>query len=97
MVTQVLHVYENPAEFIESVAQRTAELLRPMVEQASAPAPDNRPLTKKEAARYLGVSLSTFTTRENEGIIKGFRSGAKRLYRREDLDASLKPVRRTAA
>lgn len=97
MQTQITQVYSDPWEFIDAVAQRTAELLRPMVEQAAQPATDNRPLTKKEAARYLGVSLSTFTTRENEGVIKGFRSGSKRLYRREDLDASLKPVRRTAA
>lgn len=95
MGTNSIHVLTDAPEFIEAVAQRAAELLRPLFEQASQPQADPRPLTRREAARYLGVSLTTLTQHENDGKVKGFRLGNRRLYRREDLDASLQAVRRT--
>lgn len=94
--TSILQIHSDPSEFIEAVAQRAAELLRPLVEQASQPQADPRPLTRREAARYLNVSLTTLTQRENAGQVRGFRSGSRRYYRREDLDASLQAVRRVA-
>lgn len=90
----VLQIHTDPAQFIEAVAERTAEILRPFLENTSTPT-DPRPLTRREAAHYLGISVTTLTDRENKGLVKGYRTGNRRLYKREDLDASLLAVRRT--
>ena len=61
--TQILQIHTDPAELVEAVAQRTAELLRPHLQQLQA-APDTTPRTRKKAAAYLGVSLTTLNDYE---------------------------------
>lgn len=72
---------------------RTAELLRPFLQ----PAPDTTPRTRKQAAAFLGVSLTTLNDYERRGYVKGYRVGSRRLYRLEDLQTAMQAVRRTVA
>ncbi len=95
MTTQILQIHADPADLVEAVAQRTAELLRPHFQHLHA-APDTTPKTRKKAAAYIGVSLTTLNTYERKGIIKGHRVGNRRLYKVAELDAAIKAVRRTA-
>lgn len=94
--TQILQIHTDPAELVEAVAVRTAELLRPHLQPLHA-APDNTPRTRKQAAAFLGVSLTTLNDYERRGYVKGYRVGTRRLYRLEDLQNAMQAVRRTVA
>lgn len=96
MTVQILQIHTDPAELVEAVAVRTAELLRPHLEQLHNPQPDPSPRTRKQAAAFLGVSLTTLNDYERRGYVKGYRVGTRRLYRVEDLQNALQTVRRTA-
>lgn len=91
-----IHVLTDSDDFTERVAQRTAEILRPLFEQQRPAAPDTTPKTRKQAAKYIGVSLTTLNAYENQGIIQGYRVGNRRLYKVEDLDRAMQAVRKTA-
>lgn len=56
-----------------------------------AEAPDEH-LTRKEAARYLRISLVTLNEYTRHGKVKAHRIGARVLYRRSDLDRCLSEV-----
>lgn len=64
-----------------------------------APPPD-RHLTRKEAARYLRLSLVTLHDYTGRGIVTAYRVGARVLYLKSDLDKCLlkvQAVKRRAA
>jgi excisionase family DNA binding protein len=46
-------------------------------------------MDRKEAARYLGVGLSSLNELTQSGQLKSLTVGTRRLYRRADLDAWL--------
>lgn len=50
---------------------------------------NERPLTKKEAWEYLGVSRSTFGRYEEKGLIPKHSLGYKDYYKRNELDEAM--------
>lgn len=49
-------------------------------------------LSRKEAAKILGVSLTTLNLLTKSGDIKGYRLGGSVKYKAKDLDVSLKQI-----
>ncbi|MDB5226446.1 MAG: hypothetical protein JWN78_639 [Bacteroidota bacterium] len=49
-------------------------------------------LTRKEAAKFLGVSLVTLHKWSTEGIVQSHRINTRIKYKKEELEASVKPV-----
>ena len=49
-------------------------------------------LSDKEAQEYLGVSRSTLYRWQKEGKLRVYKVGILRRYRRQDLDALIKPT-----
>ena len=47
---------------------------------------ENPNLTRKDAADYLKMSLSTLDSHRRDGLIKGFKLGKKRLYKFSEIE-----------
>lgn len=54
-----------------------------------APAPPNPWLSRREAAKYIGVSPATLQRYQADGLIPFSKIGGRVWYRRDDLDAAL--------
>ncbi|OYZ01867.1 MAG: hypothetical protein B7Y37_04530 [Sphingobacteriia bacterium 28-36-52] len=77
-------------EFINSAVKEAVTSLIPIAEEKK----DNPLLTKKEAAKYLGVSIVTMSKYVKQGQIKAVTiSGSRQRFWQEDLDKSLKIMR----
>ncbi len=60
----------------------------------SPPLPESEDLlSRKEAAKYLGVSLTTLWAWTNEGIIPGHRVSSRVRYKRHELDKALSQIK----
>lgn len=53
---------------------------------------EDKTLTRKQAAQYLGVSLSTLDTWAKNGIIKSHGIGGKVFYKMSDINSSMKTI-----
>lgn len=64
--------------------------------EASADAPPNgwRWLTKKESAKYVGVTIGWIDTKTAEGVLPHYKFGHYVRYLRDDLDALIIRSRR---
>ncbi|HPH36483.1 MAG TPA: helix-turn-helix domain-containing protein [Sediminibacterium sp.] len=81
---EVLRQYINDA-----VKEAVSSMVPMSVEKT-----DNPLLTKKEAAKYLGVSIVTMSKYVKEGQVKAVTiSGSRQRFWQEDLDKSLKAMR----
>ncbi len=81
---EVLRQYINDA-----VKEAVSSMVPMSVEKT-----DNPLLTKKEAAKYLGVSIVTMPKYVKEGQVKAVTiSGSRQRFWQEDLDKSLKAMR----
>lgn len=49
-------------------------------------------LTRKEAAQYLSISLSTLKNWTDEGLIKAYKLGGRIYYKKKELINSLEKV-----
>lgn len=49
-------------------------------------------LTRKEASKYLSVSLSTLKFWTDQGLIKSYQLGGRIYYKEVELFEALKPV-----
>jgi len=85
-----IHTIEVLREYIKSaVTEAVSSIISVQVEK-----PDNPLLTKKEAAKYLGVSIVTMSKYVKNGQIKAVTiSGSRQRFWQEDLDKSLKIMR----
>lgn len=77
-------------EYISQAVKEVAASLIPVQEEKK----DNPLLTKKEAAKYLGVSLVTLSKYVKEGQVKAVTiSGSRQRFWLEDLEKSVKTMR----
>lgn len=85
-----IHTIDVLREYIKSaVTEAVSSIISVQVEK-----PDNPLLTKKEAAKYLGVSIVTMSKYVKNGQIKAVTiSGSRQRFWQEDLDKSLKIMR----
>lgn len=74
------------------IAQTIKEQFEAIRKAESTPDPDEL-VTRKEAARYLGLSLPTLHDYSQRGIVTAYRLGSRVRYRRGDLSNALLKVR----
>lgn len=73
----------------EAVKEAVSSMIPLPVEKA-----DNPLLTKKEAAKYLGISIVTMSKYVKEGQVKAVTiSGSRQRFWKDDLDKSVKAMR----
>jgi excisionase family DNA binding protein len=72
--------------FIEKAIQK--HITTPKVVMESS----NNMLSRKEAAKYLNISLSTLNWWTKQGTIIGYRINSRVLYKRIELDKALNKI-----
>lgn len=88
-------VINFPYSSIEEFEQRQEEFieraLSKILKYSKSELPEN--LTRRQAANYLGISLSTLDKYAKLSFIKSYRIGKYRiLYKRRELDEALKSI-----
>ncbi len=73
----------------EAVNQELAKHLPPANQSPCS----NELLTRREAARLLGISLPTLLDYTKQGKITGYRLGTRVRYKRSELEQSLTQIR----
>lgn len=76
-------------ELTEAVFKRIA----PLIQSANKPQPETELLTRKQAAKLLGVSLVTIQDWTKTGKITGYRIASRIRYKRHELETSLAQIR----
>lgn len=77
------------SELTEAVFNKVA----PLIHSVSKPQPDTELLTRKEAAKLLGVSLPTILDWTKTGKITGYRISSRIRYKRHELETSLSQIK----
>src|SRR4051794_13623091 len=88
----------NSAELEDLISKAVASALKGLNTDVSAistiPAASDELLNKKEAAKYLKISLPTLSKYINEGYVKAYTvSGTRMRFKTSDLDKALKVLR----
>lgn len=77
-------------EYITQAVKEVAASLIPVQEEKK----ENPLLTKKQAAKYLGISMPTLSTYVKKGRVKAVTiAGSRQRFWQEDLDKSIKIMR----
>ena len=76
-------------ELTEAVFNRVA----PLIQSVNKPQPETELLTRKEAAKLLGVSLPTILDWTKTGKITGYRIASRIRYKRHELETSLSQIK----
>lgn len=85
-----VHNIDVLKQYINDAVREAVISLIPIDEEKK----DNPLLTKKEAAKYLGVSLVTLSKYVKDGQVKAVTiSGSRQRFWQEDLDKSIKTMR----
>ena len=77
------------SEISEDVYRRVA----PLIQSTSKPQPETQLLTRKEAAKLLGVSLPTILDWTKKGKITGYRISSRIRYKRAEIENSLSKIK----
>ena len=75
-------------EIAEAVAQQLTPLIN-QIKQTQNPQ-DDVYLTRKEAGKYIKLSLPTLYTYTQKGLLVAHKVGRRVLYKKSDLEASMK-------
>jgi excisionase family DNA binding protein len=76
-------------ELTEAVFNRVA----PLIQSVNKPQPETELLTRKQAAKLLGVSLVTIQDWTKTGKITGYRIASRIRYKRHELETSLSQIK----
>lgn len=75
-------------ELTEAVFNKVA----PLIHSVNKPKQETELLTRKEAAKLLGVSLPTILDWTKKGKITGYRIASRIRYKRHELETSLSQI-----
>lgn len=78
----------TPEEFFKELIP----LLQPFLDKHSIEPNNINPLTRKQAAEKLNITLSTLNTWTKQGLIKSYRKGRRVYYKPEELIGSLEKI-----
>lgn len=92
MREQVQFIVITPDELVEMITKAVVEQLQGQRSNA-APKPESELLTRTQAAEFLQIDLATVWRWTQQGKIKSYGLGAKVFYKREELEAALKPLK----
>ncbi len=85
-----IHNIDLLKQYITDAVKEAMVSFKPLTEDKK----DNPLLSKKEAAKYLGVSIVTLSKYIKKGQVKAVTiSGSRQRFWQEDLDKSLKIMR----
>ena len=73
----------------ETVKNEFTRHLQALSTAEPTPEPNNELVTRKQAARLLGVSLPTLNEWSKSGVITGYRINTRVRYKRGELEKSL--------
>ena len=73
----------------DNVSQRVQKDLQTYLSNLQTPKQETEYLTRKEAAKVLGVSLPTLNEWTKTGLIIGYRIASRVRYKRNELETSL--------
>ena len=76
-------------EISEAVLKEVA----PLIQSANTTKPETELLTRKQAAKMLGVSLPTILDWTKSGKITGYRIASRIRYKRTELENSLSKIK----
>ena len=83
----VILLQPDDAKFIEKLAEKVAEKLRPsLIRVDGSPKSEKIYLTRKNTAEKLGVSAPTVDQFVSDGILPKLGSGKRARFRSEDVD-----------
>lgn len=84
---KVLLLQPDDSQFIDRLAEKVAEKLRPSLQPITTPPKQDKVyLTRKDAALKLGVSAPTIDQFVIDGILPKLGSGKRARFRFEDVD-----------
>ena len=92
-MTTVITTTFTPDEFDERIAAAVERTVRPIIEAAIRPPHSPKLLTRRETARFLGVSLPTLHEWTMHGKIIANRIGTRVRYYQTDVEAALRQIR----
>ena len=67
--------------------------IAPLIQSANKPKQETELLTRKEAAKFLGVSLPTILDWTKTGKIIGYRIASRIRYKRNEIENSLSQIK----
>jgi excisionase family DNA binding protein len=67
--------------------------IAPLIQTVQTPKPETQLLSRKEAARLLGVSLPTILEWTKTGKITGYRISSRVRYKRSEIESSLSQIK----
>jgi len=92
MTEQIISTF--PLEQLtQSLTEAVFARVAPLIQSANKPQPETELLTRKEAAKLLGVSLPTILDWTKTGKITGYRIASRIRYKRHELEASLAQIK----
>lgn len=93
MAKTVISITFTPDELSELIRTVVEQTVRPMIEEAVKPPHSPKLLTRKETARFLGVSLPTLHEWTVGGRIKANRIGSRVRYYQTDVETALQQIK----
>lgn len=85
---------ELVAAISNSVAEKLQSLPAPQPSEPTTPGSTlEKYLTRKNTAERLGISLPTLTKYTKQEIVKGYRVGARVLYKHSEIDSCLMKIK----
>jgi excisionase family DNA binding protein len=83
--------YSTIEEFENSQEELIERTLLKILKHSKSDYPEN--LTRKQAAEYLRISLSTLNNYTKQGYIQSYRVGRNRIvYKRHELDEAMRSI-----
>jgi len=79
-------------ELKNEISQEVLNRVIPLIESVSKPQSQTEFLTRKEAAKLLGVSLVTIADWTKTGKIKGYRIASRIRYKRHELETAFSQI-----
>lgn len=83
----------NMEDLKAELSSAIVDQLTPILSQVNKPSPKIELLTRKEAAKLLGVSLPTLLDWTKTGKVQGYRIATRIRYKRTELENSLSQIR----
>ena len=76
-----------------SISEDLFNKIAPLVSSVQHQNPETELLSRKEAAKLLGVSLPTILKWTKTGKINGYRISSRVRYKRSEIESSLSPIK----
>jgi excisionase family DNA binding protein len=89
------HLFSSlPLEQLKAeISNEIFNRIAPLIQSATKPKPETELLTRREAAKLLGVSLPTILDWTKTGKIIGYRIASRIRYKRNEIENALSQIK----